>query len=763
MPRDPRPTIVDDQHFEIEVRRISALLWPNAKIERSPMLEGRERDAVVQTPDFLLIIEATTSRKKEKTEQDAKKTDQLVRKIRSQGFSARGILVTLHEPTADQEAVAKRYQGTLVLQTYDQFLGRLFDASNYLQLRLTKPFGSVQDPRSQHFALGREFYVNIPLIDERSGRGFTARDIAREIKDDQARLVMLADFGSGKSMSLREVFFILREEYVQKRHCRFPIYLNLRDHAGAKYPDEILERHARDLVIVDYSQLVKAWRGGFVDLILDGFDEFAATGWSVAPYRLRQLRNTMLEAVRKLISDSPRSIGILVAGRQHYFDSVREMEQALGIYANFSIVRIEPLSEGIAREIVKKYGGGTSVPDWVPSRALLLSYLAAKDFLKEVAESADENPRGRGWDALLRMISDREARQHPALDGGLVLQYIERLSTLARRSNDGLGTFAEDDLATVFQETCGFAPDDAARIFISRLPALAALAPESGRRRFIDPDIADAARAGDVGRFIQTPFDTTLSKAIKDAVCSIAGNGVDRLSFLADRENVKHSQIEIAAERASRSELQFAALDVVQLLVAWNLDYKRSAIAVSDVHFTGLFFEEEIADVSRITFWQCSIENLTLAPGINMSHLPKFNGCLIGSLDGIVALGDMPTDIFVNCDVLEFAGSIERNAEILATDLPIATKVLLTVLNKLFYQAGRGRKENAFSRGLDPRAQALVADVLALVEAQGFATPSRMRNQTVWLPKRDKARRVADIVGRPSSSVDPLIERVRNL
>jgi hypothetical protein len=114
------------------------------------------------------------------------------------------------------------------------------------------------------------------------------------------------------------------------------------------------------------------------------------------PIKLRQIRRAMLEAVRRLIADSPKSTGIVIAGRQHYFDSTREMVDALGLSPSFATLRIELLSEEDAEKIVKKYGGGP-VPDWVPSRALLLSYLAAKEFLKEIPEVFSEvHSRGHG-------------------------------------------------------------------------------------------------------------------------------------------------------------------------------------------------------------------------------------------------------------------------------------------------------------------------------------------------------------------------------
>ena len=145
-------------------------------------------------------------------------------------------------------------------------------------------------------------------------------------------------------------------------------------------------------------------------------------------------------------------------------------------------------------------------------------------------------------------------------------------------------------------------------------------------------------------------------------------------------------------------------------MMAWNLDYRRPRIDVSEVQFSALSFEDETPDFSRVTFFWCVIENLILSPHAPITRLPQFNRCLIGSLDG-VARGELPVAAFHDCDVQEVSNAPARNAAILDMDLPLATKVLLTTLNKLFNQAGSGQKENAFYRGLEPRARELVPQV----------------------------------------------------
>ena len=70
----------------------------------------------------------------------------------------------------------------------------------------------------------------------------------------------------------------------------------------------------------------------------------------------------------------------------------------------------------------------------------------------------------------------------------------------------------------------------------------------------------------------------------------------------------------------------------------------------------------------------------------------------------------------------------------LALSLPLGTRELLTILRKLYARRGSGRRESALYRGLDPRAQQLVEDVLRSLRREGFAIKSKQAEQAIWLP-----------------------------
>src|SRR5439155_23497093 len=122
--------------------------------------------------------------------------------------------------------------------------------------------------------------------------------------------------------------------------------------------------------------VVRAWRSGLVDLLLDGFDELGTAGWVGRASRTAQLRHSSMTLVRNLVEQSPDSSSVVVAGREHFFDSQREMETALALGRGFRFLTLNEFTDDQVRAYLKKRGFEGAVPSWVPARPLLLGYLA---------------------------------------------------------------------------------------------------------------------------------------------------------------------------------------------------------------------------------------------------------------------------------------------------------------------------------------------------------------------------------------------------
>ena len=70
-----------DLDFENEIRRVARLLWPAAQYDGAANRDGRERDGIFETEEFIHVIECTVSRAKKKAQDDFAKLQALIRSV----------------------------------------------------------------------------------------------------------------------------------------------------------------------------------------------------------------------------------------------------------------------------------------------------------------------------------------------------------------------------------------------------------------------------------------------------------------------------------------------------------------------------------------------------------------------------------------------------------------------------------------------------------------------------------------------------------
>jgi hypothetical protein len=283
-------TWASGREFERDVIKIARMLWPNAGVNGAVIVDGRERDGVFVTEEAIHIVECTMWRTKAKAVDDIDKSVKLARSLKRQfpDKPAQCWFVTADEPTPDQRTVAQSQREARVnALSYDSFRGRLIDASSYLNIRREYAFGSARNLRDGSAQINRNEYVDLDLLRISDSSALSVDKIANKIIFGQLkRVVLLGDFGAGKSMTLREMYMLAHDAYGKGRTARFPVYINLRDHSGQQDPIEVIERHARKIGFNPPHHLVRAWRSGYVFLILDGFDELSSSGWLAFNTRL---------------------------------------------------------------------------------------------------------------------------------------------------------------------------------------------------------------------------------------------------------------------------------------------------------------------------------------------------------------------------------------------------------------------------------------------------------------------------------------------
>ena len=125
----------------------------------------------------------------------------------------------------------------------------------------------------------------------------------------------------------------------------------------------------------------------------------------------------------------------------------------------------------------------------MPSRPLLVGYLAASGLLEDVLVTganqyqASGGDPARGWDMILDRVSARAAEIEVGIDGPTVRRILERLATMARTTDSGLGPLSREQIISAFSDICGYQPDEKGMVLLQRLPGLGIERADEGTRK----------------------------------------------------------------------------------------------------------------------------------------------------------------------------------------------------------------------------------------------------------------------------------------
>ena len=234
----------------------------------------REIDGIARLRDITHLIMVTTSSRLDKVKGDVKKLHSAEAIERTRAAAVSKWLITQTQLDAQHVEFARK--SNVVALTLEQFQRRFFDSGRYLSLRSRWAFGSARDPVTDSITIAKDAYVPLPITliaDSRQGgvspvlRKLTLTQIAQRIGNGET-VVMRAPFGSGKSLTTRELYKTLASIHQSNPTSPVPIALNLREHWGEDYSDEILDRHARAIGYTPREDIVVAWRAGMCCLLL---------------------------------------------------------------------------------------------------------------------------------------------------------------------------------------------------------------------------------------------------------------------------------------------------------------------------------------------------------------------------------------------------------------------------------------------------------------------------------------------------------------
>ncbi|MGM0564171.1 MAG: NACHT domain-containing protein [Pseudomonadota bacterium] len=766
--------------FEAEVRRIADAIWRQdsgvcqpAHYTNDPVIS--ELDGLVRLRDITHLMMVTTSTKLNKVKSDVKKLNAAETIERKKALAVAKWFITQSQLDAEHIEFARKNNVTAL--TLDQFRRRFFDGASYLTKRAIAPFGSARNPSDNSSEFAPNAYVPLPIRANKIPKNATTPRTATNQElvslnnlvdklTDGARVVLLAPFGSGKSLTTREVFRKLSSLYYKGETNHVPVALNLREHWGQEYFDEILERHARSIGFSPKEDLVSAWRAGMITVLLDGFDEVASQSISRLNEKhfMRQARREALQGVRDLVLKMPNDVGLWICGRDHYFDNDKELIHALGLNSHdFTLAYLDEFTEEGAHDFLKRNGVDHQLPAWLPRKPLLLAYLTQNSLLESVLEIDSSYGFGYSWNHFLDLIVQREAAlEKAAMEPDILRSVMERLAFTVRSRPSGAGPITGTDLSDVYAKETGQVAGEAVLAQLQRLPGLTQRDSDPGARSFVDEDMLAALQGGAFAKMVLGHFMTEdkvvisalPNKAVAMAAYVLQINGGDSQTVISVMEREGEGKNSQLKDPQFIADAFSVALEMAQVDECESLDFR--GLLVEEANLGKVDLEE--VPVKNLAFRSCIIEEVVLGRGCGGWNL-TFSDCIISRVSGVADATGLPESVFIGGEVESFDDMGTNNA-VLNAEIAPGLKALLTVLRKLYKQAGTGRKVTAFSRGVGQKeVSECINPVLSILQKEGMVS---IYNKVVH-PVRKFSGRVERILSAPTLSDDPVVKEALKL
>ncbi|MBI5155098.1 hypothetical protein HZA57_07660 [Candidatus Poribacteria bacterium] len=296
---------------------------------------------------------------------------------------------------------------------------------------------------------------------------------------------------------------------------------------------------------------------------------------------------------------------------------------------------------------------------------------------------------------------------------------------------------------------------------LQRLAVLTRTGDHVETRQFVSEDFANAARTGDVKRFVESPFNSKPPFA-KEWIHDLTDSGAEILQF--DLGDVKNGQLEIAIRQATKLRYGTLAADVLKVCML-RREKLRDPIVITEACISSLCVDDLDGPLESTTFDSCLIGTLDFVMGSDPTRLPRIQSSCIGALRGCLRKEDVPEKLLLPGTTVQSFEPIPFTPDaILESNLPLPVRVLWTILKKLYVQKGAGRRENALRRGLDHRAARYVSEILEALRKSGFAQRNTaLDTEPVWYASRSMRERAMRILSNPHDRSDPLVAEVADL
>lgn len=724
------------QFLEADVRRLAEAVWGKNAVPETEA--GVKCDCILRyRSDYWILVEISRQDSLTKLREDIAKFAVLKPSLMARGIYSECYFITSGEHAS---LVETGKASGVEVHTVRTFSNKFLGASLYVSERSRAPFGSAVHPDSGQ--KDETSYTPTRYIDN-TGKTYSVTDICSILRNG-GKIVLVGEFGTGKSRCLMEVFNRLTETDAPFA----PIAINLRDNWGYKRLGHVIANHLEMLGLAEFSDsIVRSLHRGNHILLLDGIDEIGSQSWSGDAARLTEVRKISLEGVRDIVN-SCRSSGILLTGREHYFGSDDEMGECLGL-APGTFLRLacpDEFSDDEITEYIRRNTKLKSIPDWMPRKPLICQLLARLE--PADVENLENSAHGEieFFESVFDAICERETRINPAIYKDVLKGILLRLAQTTRSTPSQQEQISTNDINQAFYHVAGYAPVDESAILLQRLPYLGRVGSGGSERIFVDPYARDGLRGLSLAQILIMSDKGVANEQWRQPLGSF---GVRVLSSKLSPSDSLDKFVRLCINHGNNQ----VGCDYVAMVSSYEgRAAKFGGLAINGGFISELrFIEKEVSGLSLIGVHidVLEIENSTFN-NVSVQH------CIMEQVEGVGSLDHLP-HVFDKTNLIgQFKGAftVSRISEL---TLSRQHKTLLAIIKKLFFQPGRGRQAEALLRGAESYWDQDAADtVLRYMLREDLIRREQGAHGDLYVPRRRNVRRMARIWELQSNSGDEL-------
>lgn len=734
---------------EENVRTIGSFIWNTDAVNET--INGVRFDCVLKpNDDKWIIIECTENETLDKIRTDIAKCAASRHFLFSQDIYPEFYIVLRGDPTEPMRTTATGAK--VKLMSFESFSKLFIDYPNYNYSRLSKNFGSSVNPISGE--PDKVDYTPVLYENVATKKQVKLNEIAKLLSEGK-RIVLLGNYGTGKSRCIKELFNNLSQKTVQK--IIYPIAINLKENWGTQRAEEIIRRHMGGLGLSSYSDsVIKIIDSDKFVFLLDGFDEVGAQVWSDDPLKLKQMRSSSLCAVKDLIATTKSPI--IITGREHYFNSNEEMFAAIGLNSKDTIV-LKCKDEFTSEEMeayLKSLTLAIELPLWLPKRPLICQIINTLEKEKVETIFNDSFSSVEFWNTLIESICVRESRISPTLNAENIYKILKRISQLTRSKNMNVGPITINEINKSFEFVVGTPPVDETAVMLQRLPALGRVSSESTDRQFVDQYILDGLRADNLIEVVnESRFDVLQEKWLNP----LEKTGIEIVAKRIYENKSANVFIEFLKKAVDSSNTVIAG-DILSALVCSTTknSLDLGGIIVQSSHISSINFSNTLAEnfmikdsiIEELDISNCSFSRITI------------KDCIIRKIYGLTNIEEIPT-FLIDC-IIEESDFNSLSTYNKYFDLTPSQMIFISIIKKLFFLGGNAKTEKEICKGFGKHEDRLIASsVIKILHTEKVISKVNGDSEGVITPKTFARERMAKILKELSNSKDLLWKEVGNL